>query len=707
MTKSMFERTKDKFARKNSSSSQAEWRLSRRDVRGVNDAGTSWNTNNPFLDPLSTTQPSNETPQDAPPAYTASAGPSTSSSLASITSAEDKYAFLSTFDTVFLIDDSGAMAGRSWREVRDALLAITSICTSHDPDGVDVYFLNHKSGARGSATQAPNGYNNIRNPAGVQRLFESVRPSGATPTGNRLQSILNPGLKDYRVKAKVGEYEVDALPDTGAKYNFISQQFVVKGCLVPDNTTPEAIQLPCGKTVISPGTVKVPFVFQGEIKKYVLDCRILPGCTSDLVLSGSFLRATKTLTKFKNRIQGVLRNLKTCPRVSLLGNEEQRLWGRLNGHHVLALPDTGSDVMLVSAQWAKSNYLEVDYSPEHHLELEQGDGSKFFTMGCIHNATWTFGDSDQQTSWDFYVVNDLPVDILFSNEFIFEFDLFSKFEHFMVDHEFSLGLPGFYNVRLISKYSPELARLEEESNNDLRSPSAVRVERVRRDRIRDTIDALHDPAKQNEARVKEKQRQKQWDTRRKEHERQQKLAAIDPGQANAQGEGDGQQSPKPKKHWWERNFFVREFYGEFLANRILKPLNMTRTFTEQPSRMDGNISVAYLACHDLKLREVLSPRISSDTVAFSAGGIRSCMRDLLVFYGSLLRAIATSTRIEELSINVEELRTIFDASIPLKALREQSYGMGWGSTQLPNQVSEITSNSGILDTYPTIGGLVN
>ncbi|KAH7485991.1 hypothetical protein FOMA001_g5011 [Fusarium oxysporum f. sp. matthiolae] len=578
MTKSMFERTKDKFARKNSSSSQAEWRLSRRDVRGVNDVGMSWNTNNPFLDPLSATQPSNETcesdlkspgallglptinllAQDAPPAYTASAGPSTSSSLASITSAEDKYAFLSTFDTVFLIDDSGAMAGRSWREVRDALLAITPICTSHDPDGVDVYFLNHKSGARGSATQAPNGYNNIRNPAGVQRLFESVRPSRATPTGNRLQSILNPGLKDYRVKAKVGEYEVDALPDTGAKYNFISQQFVVKGCHVPDNTTPEAIQLPCGKTVISPGTVKVPFVFQGEIKKYVLDCRILPGCTSDLVLSGSFLRATKTLTKFKNRIQGVLRNLKTCPRVSLLGNEEQRLWGRLNGHHVLALPDTGSDVMLVSAQWAKSNYLEVDYSPEHHLELEQGDGSKFFTIGCIHNATWTFGDSEQQTSWDFYVVNDLPVDILFSNEFIFEFDLFSKFEHFMVDHEFSLGLPGFYNVRLISKYSPELARLEEESNNDLRSPSAVRVERVRRDRIRDTIDALDDPAKQSEARVKEKQRQKQWDTRRKEHERQQKLAAIDPGQATAQGEGDGQQSPKPKKHWWESNFLVRE-----------------------------------------------------------------------------------------------------------------------------------------------------
>ncbi|KAH7132861.1 hypothetical protein EDB81DRAFT_905046 [Dactylonectria macrodidyma] len=191
MPKSMFETIKNRLTHNNSSSPRSK---------------KTWNDNNPFLDSSSATQPSNETPQDAPPAYTATAGPSASSShlstcrrgvsptpsLASITSAEDKYAFLSTFDTVFVIDDSGSMGGRSWCEVRDALLAITPICTSHDPDGIDVYFLNHKSGARGSATQAPNGYNNIRSPAEVQRIFESVRPSGATPTGNRLQSILNP-----------------------------------------------------------------------------------------------------------------------------------------------------------------------------------------------------------------------------------------------------------------------------------------------------------------------------------------------------------------------------------------------------------------------------------------------------------------------------------------------------------------------------------
>ncbi|KAF4333768.1 hypothetical protein FBEOM_12415 [Fusarium beomiforme] len=142
-------------------------------------------------------------PQEAPPAYEPTQktsplleiprrGASPAPSISSITSAEDKYAFLSTFDTIFVIDDSGSMAGRSWREVRGALSTIAPICTSHDPDGIDVYFLNHRSSAVGTGIQAPGGYFQIRDANQVQHLFESVRPCGSTPTGSRLHSILKP-----------------------------------------------------------------------------------------------------------------------------------------------------------------------------------------------------------------------------------------------------------------------------------------------------------------------------------------------------------------------------------------------------------------------------------------------------------------------------------------------------------------------------------
>ncbi|RKK10504.1 hypothetical protein BFJ66_g15163 [Fusarium oxysporum f. sp. cepae] len=180
----MFSRIKDTFSTKKSTKNHTHF-----DVGNSNATRNS----NPFLD----------VPEEAPPAYepTQKTGPllnvprrgaSPAASISSITSAEDKYAFLSTFDTIFIIDDSGSMGGRSWREVREALRTIAPICTSHDPDGIDVYFLNHRSPAVGTGVQSPGGYFQIRDANQVQYLFESVQPCGATPTGSRLHSILKP-----------------------------------------------------------------------------------------------------------------------------------------------------------------------------------------------------------------------------------------------------------------------------------------------------------------------------------------------------------------------------------------------------------------------------------------------------------------------------------------------------------------------------------
>ena len=107
------------------------------------------------------------------------------------TTSDSPYAFLTQFDTVFLIDDSGSMAGRSWRETSQALSAITPICTAHDSDGIDIYFLNHRNPLGASNN---GGYANITTTAGVENIFNTVRPLGGTPTGTRLNHILKPYL---------------------------------------------------------------------------------------------------------------------------------------------------------------------------------------------------------------------------------------------------------------------------------------------------------------------------------------------------------------------------------------------------------------------------------------------------------------------------------------------------------------------------------
>lgn len=122
---------------------------------------------------------------------------------------EDPYAFLSTFDTVFLIDDSGSMYGSSWRETRDVLKAIAPVCAAHDADGLDVYFLN----TRNPKGDPAGGFLNITSADTVSNLFATVRPSGATPTGKRLQQIINPYLTNFEkaMKAKGGDAEATGI----------------------------------------------------------------------------------------------------------------------------------------------------------------------------------------------------------------------------------------------------------------------------------------------------------------------------------------------------------------------------------------------------------------------------------------------------------------------------------------------------------------
>lgn len=162
---------------------------------------------NPFRQPPATTptrRPAVNTnasmaaPYEAPPVYSAAPAPAPSSSLAPSSStsnarpsspgpaADDRFSFLRSFDTIFLIDDSGSMAGSRWTQVSAALSAITPICTLYDRDGIDLKFIN---------TPESPVHSNVTVPSTVHEIFSTVRPWGGTPTGQRLNSILKPYLR--------------------------------------------------------------------------------------------------------------------------------------------------------------------------------------------------------------------------------------------------------------------------------------------------------------------------------------------------------------------------------------------------------------------------------------------------------------------------------------------------------------------------------
>ncbi|KAI9172254.1 hypothetical protein HJFPF1_01751 [Paramyrothecium foliicola] len=97
----------------------------------------------------------------------------------------DGFAFLARFDTKFIIDDSGSMAGSLWKEVNTALQAIVEICVKYDEDGIDLHFLNHTF-----------DYQNVQCADRIMDIFNSINPSGLTPTGARLFEILDPYIQE-------------------------------------------------------------------------------------------------------------------------------------------------------------------------------------------------------------------------------------------------------------------------------------------------------------------------------------------------------------------------------------------------------------------------------------------------------------------------------------------------------------------------------
>jgi uncharacterized protein YegL len=141
------------------------------------------------------------------PSYAPATAAASAPAAASHASGEDPYSFLTTFDTTLLIDDSGSMAGRGWREVSQALAIIAPIVSAHDDDGLDLYFMNHKSTDPGSPQEgiAAGGYRGIKRATTVTEIFERVRPQGGTPTGIRVHNILKPYLARLETEIAAGK----------------------------------------------------------------------------------------------------------------------------------------------------------------------------------------------------------------------------------------------------------------------------------------------------------------------------------------------------------------------------------------------------------------------------------------------------------------------------------------------------------------------
>lgn len=300
---------------------------------------------------------------------------------------EDPYTFLTSFDTVFLIDDSGSMAGRSWRELL-SFGAVQHIDVNHNP--------------------------------------------------TMLNKPLATGFKkQWVIPGKVGGVATTAFPDSGSTRDGVSKTFLEKH--FPKNKieyySVSSIQLPNGAVVRTLGEIKIPFQFEGESFEHIRSFAVLPSCVHDVVLGKTFLRLTRTLTRFTRRLKEIVVKCVGTSRLHLMGRSEEEFFGQVDGYLTSACPDTGSDIMAMSSLFAQQRGHDVDTSPHNIIQVQYADGSFGWTQGKASNVNWKFrfgSSADGSYNVDFYVLDDLPCNLILSNEFLFDNDVFQRYEkHFI------------------------------------------------------------------------------------------------------------------------------------------------------------------------------------------------------------------------------------------------------------------------------------
>lgn len=256
---------------------------------------------------------------------------------------------------------------------------------------------------------------------------------------------------------------VIACPDSGSDDNIISRKFADHfGLEIMDvqHPAPSTFVLANGRTVSAVGQVHLKCSFRTELPDTpLMDCvfYVFQTLAVPMIMGIEFLQATKTLTKHRDRLVEELIPSMRALRVCSVGRSKRDVVCRLGNYVACAAADTGSDLDLVSPEFASSRAFKVEDSCH---ELEFADGSMGYTMGMI-KTTFSIGrvsdvegfiPKSKEMPLEFFILDNLNADILVGTDTIQDMQAFN-------DHE--------------DCFIPAISRLRESDLNIIRYIGAV------------------------------------------------------------------------------------------------------------------------------------------------------------------------------------------------------------------------------------------
>lgn len=145
-----------------------------------------------------------------------------------------------------------------------------------------------------------------------------------------------------------------------------------------------------------------------------------------------------------------------------------------------------------------------------------------------------------------------------------------------------------------------------------------------------------------------------------------------------------------------------------MHQRIFEPLQLTRTDARGNFEEFENIAIPYMTLDDATPITIPQTPSSAFTLNGAAGGVRSCVKDLLILYKAVLTGYVDQFQSGKTSSDNSIFKNLIHTMSPHGQLpghspRESTYGYGWIRTQLPNQMCRISPNFELLGEETVLG----
>ncbi|KIW32348.1 uncharacterized protein PV07_03901 [Cladophialophora immunda] len=277
----------------------------------------------------------------------------------------------------------------------------------------------------------------VQNPDSDSTLQPVPRPPDQESENSTRRDIRRSKLK-WDVPIVLAGSEVLACPDTGSEQNILSKEIATQlGILdLVDSSRSGRFVLGNGRDVQSLGAVDMELYFSREPQGF-LKCmfHVFESLIRPAILGGVFLRRTETLTKHRqSRLRQRLVQSSTRLQVMHLGAARERFRCYVDGSLVAAHADTGSEMDVVSREFVRKS-SQRPRALQDPLPVEFADGS----IGWISHQIFTRFSANLErpkSEWAgkwFYVLDDLPCEILLGEETLDHLDAFNRETSFAME----------------------------------------------------------------------------------------------------------------------------------------------------------------------------------------------------------------------------------------------------------------------------------